>query len=692
MDLFTHVAPTFQDKLAAVPLDEDAAKWGPQILQELFRQVPEASEYNPQVVMLRQDDEQGFALGVIVISGQTDSALSMAGNEQPTSKKALIPVIIKNTELCPLDIVMTQDKRVYPLNGIRLREALFRPNTFDMMTDDSGDQSLYSMFYPPGRASNSPTSGFSAGSGDNVGYVYGPGFKMSSKIATAVEESLLHHVAPTLSQDDLDKLGEKISSMGLESQLKENPAFLAVMSHLASFDGRLLTDGDADLLMDKAASYAPIEVAQFGWDSERNTYWMKTASRSIFGLNRDDISRGQMLKLAGPEITKKVDTEGTVTVAEPAKDTAPLDTTNDRWEIIEKPGVYRVRNIDGQEMMGWVLPSLVDFDGTRVPMAVFTNGATAAVQGSIVGAKIADATMGLPEDKPQGSGLFYVMTPSGIEATVPFKIEGREASMDGGDLVHVTTLTGQPHTIRLVPGLQHMMPGEEECMLPASARFLALNKETAVPLVDDLEAVKTSSFAQPFIALRHGGDIVDLTFHRLPGFEASVPKVASIDDTIFILCAAGMQPVKAHEILKHASRTMRTEHVIGVHDVRPVEVFMQDIEKTASEKVAEVRALRQDLVKEASVLPDIQTVDSVLSLNFLNPENLRVYVGKLPYLDRALNTVCELTLFSRLGMTEVPETAAARAARALDEVIQGLKGLAMRTAETDGTPSAAAAS
>jgi len=689
MDLFTNVAPIFQDKVAAVPLDEDAAKWGPQILQELFRQVPEASEYNPQVVMLRQDDEQGFALGVIVISGQTDSALSMAGNEQPTSKKALIPVIIKNTELCPLDIVMTQDKKVYPLNGIRLREALFRPNTFDMMTDDSGDQSLYSMFYPPGRASNSPTSGFSAGSGDNVGYVYGPGMKQAS---LAVEESLLHHIAPTLSQLDLDALGEKISSMGLEPQLQQNPAFLAVMSHLASFDGRLLTEGDADLLMDKAASYAPVEVAQFGWDEIRGTYWMKTASRSIFGINRDDIDRGQMLKLAGPDITKKVDTEGTVTISEPAKDTAPLDTTNDRWEVIEKPGVYRVRNIDGQEMMGWVLPSLVDFDGTRVPMAVFTNGATAAVQGSIVGAKISDATMGLPEDKPAGSGLFYVVTPSGIEATVPFKIEGREASMDGGDLVHVTTLTGQPHVVRLVPGLQHMMPGDEECSLPASARFLALNKETAVPLVDDLEAVKTSAFAQPFIALRHGGDIIDLTFHKLPGLEATAPKVASIDDAVFVLCAAGMAPLKAHEIIKHASHTMRTEHVIGVHDVRPVETFMRDIEKTASEKVAQVRALRKDLIKEASVLPDIQTVDSVLSLNFLNPENLRVYVGKLPYLDRALNTVCELTLFSRLGMTEVPETAAARAARALDEVIQGLKGLAMRTAETDGTPSAAAAS
>ena len=176
MHLFAPVNPMFSTKVAAVPLDEDPTKWSSQILRELYRTIPESSEYSPQVVMLREDPEQGFALGVVVISGQTDSALSAAGNDQPTSKRAMIPVIIKNNELCPLDLVMTADQKMLPLTGGRLREALFRPNTFDMMTDDSSDQSLYALFYPPGRASNSPSSGFAAGAGDNVGYVYGPGF------------------------------------------------------------------------------------------------------------------------------------------------------------------------------------------------------------------------------------------------------------------------------------------------------------------------------------------------------------------------------------------------------------------------------------------------------------------------------------------------------------------------------------
>ena len=217
--------------------------------------------------------------------------------------------------------------------------------------------------------------------------------------------------------------------------------------------------------------------------------------------------------------------------------------------------------------------------------------------------------------------------------------------------------------------------------MPRSARFLPLNKESPVPLIDDLDSIKTSSYDRPYIAIRHGGDVIDLAFHQLPGLEASSPKVASIDDATFTLCAAGMSPADAYGLLKRASVTMNTEYAVGVRDVRPVAAFMAPIEKAASEKVAAARAFRQDLLKEAAILPDIQTVDSVLSLGYINPENIRLFVGRLPYLEKALNTICELTLFSRLGMSEVPESASARAARALDEVIQGLKGLGLRSVD-----------
>lgn len=678
MHLFTSIEPLFSTKVAAVPLDEDSSRWSSQILQELYRTVPEASEYNPQVLMLRQDDEQGFALGVVVISGQTDSALSAAHSQQSTSKRALIPVVIKNNELCPLDLVMTGNQKMLPLNGTRLREALFRPNTFDMMTDDSSDQSLYSLFYPPGRGSNSPGSGFAGGSGDTAGVIYGPGMKTAE---AQLKQSMLSSILPTLSQLDLDALSQKVSELGLEGQLRANPAFLAVMSKVSEYDGRLLREGDPEILMDKAASLAGVDVAQFGYNPYLNIYWVKTAARSLYSPSAEAISRGDLLKLAGAEITEKVDTEGTVTVSDPVRSATPL-SIEDRWELITTPGIYRVRGTNGQEMTGWVLPSLTDFDGTRVPMTAFTNGAAASVQSEVVGSKVTDSVLNLPAAKPQGAGLLYVAGAAGIEATVPFKIQGSEAGMDGSDTLHVVSMTGSPHRIRFVEGLKAMVPGGDEVMMPATAKFLPLNQEAPVVLVDNLDAMKTAAFAQPYITIRHGGDILGLEYHQLPGFEACGLKTASLDDAVFTLCAAGMSPPQAHALIKQAEVSMNTVFAAGVQDIRPVDQFMVEVEKRAAAKVAEAHALRRDLLKEASVLPDIQTVDSVLSLNYINPENIRLYVGKLPYLERALNTVCELTLFSRLGMSEVPENAAARAARAIDEVVQGLKGLAMRTADT----------
>lgn len=683
MTLFTTVAPTLEfTKTAAVPLDDDPSKWASQILQELYRQVPEASEYAAQVLMLREEHEQGYALGVIVISGQTDSALSATQSDDPQSKKALVPIIISNNELSPLDTLMTADKKMLPLNGGRLREALFRPNTFDMMTDDQGDQSLYSMFYPPGRSANAQGSGLGFGNGSGgdggVSYMMGPGMK------NAAAQGVLEAIAHTLSQADLDGLADKIAELKLTPQLMNNVAFGAMVAKLASHDGALVRAGDDDILMDKAARVAPTDVHQFGWSVERG-YWMKTASRSLYAPHGGgvDITRGQLIALAGIKVAAKVDEDGPVTIAEPV-DSGPMSVSADRWEVVTKAGVYRVKDTSGNELTGWVIPSLVDLDGTRVPMTAFTNGSAAAVQTEVVGSSVSSAAVNLTSAPPKGTGLFYVAGPQGIEATVPVQVVGSEAGMDGNDVMHVMSMTGTPARLRFVEGVQSMVPGHDEVLLPKGARFLPLSKEAPVPLMDSLDAMNAKvASSGSYIEVRHGGgNNVSLTLFGLPELAKTASRYSSVDDAVFTLCAAGASPLRAHSIIKQAELNMSTEVVRGLRDVRSVDTMLDSVMKSASLQVGASHKYRRDLVKEAAVLPDIQTVDTVLSLGYINPENIRIYVSKLPYLDRALNTLCELVVFSRLGMSEVPEGAAARASRALDEVIQGLKGLAMRASDS----------
>mgnify|MGYP001252627898 CR=1 FL=1 len=89
MDIFEHeTALDFTTpKKASVQLDEDPQTWSRQVLTELYRVVPEISDYTPEVMFLKTDEEQGYALGVIVITNSTDSALSATrvGNAARTS-------------------------------------------------------------------------------------------------------------------------------------------------------------------------------------------------------------------------------------------------------------------------------------------------------------------------------------------------------------------------------------------------------------------------------------------------------------------------------------------------------------------------------------------------------------------------------------------------------------------------------
>ena len=166
----------------------------------------------------------------------------------------------------------------------------------------------------------------------------------------------------------------------------------------------------------------------------------------------------------------------------------------------------------------------------------------------------------------------------------------------------------------------------------------------------------------------------------------NMPKVASLlsttdlsrDEAAFALCLVGADIPTARHTLDKVASTSDVVTLAGTVDVKLASDYTGLALDAGRDAVALTRSLRQDLLKEAAVMPDAQTVDAALGLRFINPENVRMYVGYLPYLEKTLSMICELTLASRLGMSEVPEYAAARAARSMDDAIQGLKGLALR--------------
>ncbi len=98
-----------------------------------------------------------------------------------------------------------------------------------------------------------------------------------------------------------------------------------------------------------------------------------------------------------------------------------------------------------------------------------------------------------------------------------------------------------------------------------------------------------------------------------------------------------------------------------------------EVQKKANIKIPNMS--KYDLIKVASVFDSMDTVDKVLGLNFINPSNIARFASVLPQLKDTREELVRLLIVCRIGLTEVPEPAITQALDALDEIISGLRQL-----------------
>lgn len=660
------------EKTASIPLEEDPQLWGRQVLIELFRAVPEAAQYSPEFLPYRIDEERGYGLGAVALKATVDSALKMPEKKRPPM--ALVPVIIAGYKLKPFDVMYATNGKAYPFTADRLRQALFRPDMFEVMANESDLGVLYNTFFPPGRSDNS----FGAGYGQPLGggapgsaqTIYGSG--MMGKY------SMLETVAPTILIPDLTKLSEALEADGHYMEaLRHNQAFLGAISGLAAHHKEASENTPKDLL-DVAVKLASPSVTQIGFSEEKGMYWVKSASAHAYAdPHVVYLSRKDFLKLASEEGAARVDTEGTVTVThDPSVAEKETSVAEVRWEPVTKPGIYRVQAVSGEELTGWVFPSLVDVDGQSVPLAIFSNGSSFAIQNQIVGIGVG-AGSAPPTGSPRGTGVFFVQGPGGITATVPVSVVGTEAAMDGADVVHVNTSMGVAATIRKVGSLKSMLGGQGDLLIPMHAEWMPLTGQEVQLASSPDQTQKMASAETAVSVLWLPTQEVRVMYRMMPKLASVSPTTMPVADAFWYLGLAGLSAKTAADLMSESARTGKAALLEGCRDVALAhEIYAASLEKAAA-NTSKLFDLRVDLTKEASVLPTTDTVDSVLSLQFINSENIRMYVSKLPYLEQSLSTLCELLIAQRMGVQALPEGALTRAIRGLDSVTQALRAMAM---------------
>jgi len=709
MDLFIDTSIQFEKKASEVPLPEDPNAWPHEILQELYKQVPYVSDFEPHVVMDKVDPERGYAFGHVEISNKSEiqHATSAAGQQAAGIKTVKIPVIVKQMKLQPFDVIVTPGNDMLPLTEPRLRQAIFRPTPFDITGKGPGDQSIIGQLYPPYRQNYGFGGGGAVSSAgtkeasDTVQEYYEhwkkgtPGLPANhaqlkgehkDKFHAYIREekespawpkhaSILDRILPTINESDHRAFFQKLANPALQTAfLRNDAATTPALSKLASCRP-LSVEKTAAVLRDMPPTAVQVLKAPEG-------YVVKMAAHYCWEPVEELLDRGEVVRRFGEKIAFDTDVSGGVTMSEGATADSTPQPEEDKYELIKDFGIYKVKDTEDRELIGYVFPNLLDLDGTPLPICLFTNGSNASVQGEIAGVSVGIGA-NLMEGSPRGKGVFYELLTNGrAQATIPITItasvEGAEPG-DGGIVLHGETYDGRPVEVSVQPNLAKIQFQDGRLLVPETMSWLPLDQCDEIALQGDPGQIsKMAHLARGgVVEIRCGGpDSFSFKGPPVEKLASDATQFLSLDDAVFLLAGLGVNPKHGFDKLAEALPGHRVIEVMTARELSTSEEQYGEAVKMASAVLSFLPNLRRDLVKEAAVIPDPSAVDTVLSLGFLNPENIRVFLSALPEIEASQKRLCELLVAARLGMQDVPVAALESAVRSTEEVIEGLKVLA----------------
>lgn len=676
----------FVEKTAGeVDLPDDPNQWAQQILQELYKQVPYITDYQPHVQMSRVDAERGYGMGHVEIQNQSEAPMETPQEQLDAAgiRSVRIPFVIREKKLSPFDLLINDTAAIIPLTENRLRQALFRPQAFDVTSRTPGDQSMIGQLYPPYRQNYGFGGGgiaMNAAGGMGLGKVgsaleeylgqtAAPPVKPVLVVKTAAERhstSILEAILPTLDEHDSERLADVVSKHA--SVLVRRPK-VASARFTVAVDAVLASQGQVK----HAAWEGWIKPDVVQVQKVSSGYRVKTASHRFWDPQTDVVDRGDVVRRFGARVALEADLSGSCTVAHGLYKMAKEEAASTP-QAVSKPGAYKVMDSSGKEHVGYVVPSLIDVHGAEVPIALFTNGSAVAVQSDVHGTPAGD--IALPSGPIGKTGAFYTADGGAVRMTIPFDLQDSVSFGDQPRVYNGTTFDGQPIEVSVQPNITDITPTDSNRVLvPASWKWLPLDGVAHVHLIgsEEMEAANPENKLAQVEVISDG---TSFSFRGIPLTKMASDKksLLDIDSAMFLLAGLGVDPEYGTQKMAEAIAFSRP---VAIKIARVIEQKADLMEKALEKAAGVVNAVagfkQPILIKEAASFPDPQMVDTVLSLGFINPENIMTFVSYLPDIEDVQTKLCELLFSVRLGMTNIPQSALERSIRSMEEVIEGLK-------------------
>lgn len=691
-----------------------ADRWVQEVMQRLREEHPYVSEYSLRGALTHSDQEKQYGMGYVDVRSHSDSPLKMPGIR--------IPFVIEKGMLHPIKVFLDPKGRADHLEKDIVGEVLFSAAPSLSLTQPEPTTSLMSALYPPDRVRH----GMMGMGGSQF-------VKQNSAMVDPTVEILDTRRGPWLGDDAERMLKEAGVSLGraereqihkkAQARLHERGQRISLLDKVAhTFDRSQLDHFANQITQDvatrfhhnhkigmvnyilqvkpcdesaasqalKLASRTDFEPEQGGMgvmQIERmgaGKYLIKRASTETYEPSRDLVSVHDIGAVVGEDFVADVRENGRATISTEAAIQQNLDDT--LIEHITDYGIFKVQSLeDGAHLLGWAITNVLDFYGGASNLKIFTNGEKYALQEHMAGVRVSQGTA-LPRKVPKGGdfGSFYSVSPSGrVSALLPVTIT-HEEDIEGSKYWACVDLWGTPIRITLAPDMKRPVETEEHTFaLPDTMLFLPLKRE--VKLVP--EPLLFSKTAR--------ANNVRLIYNGMFSFQGpAVEKVShahrsalSEADAEMLGVALGLDVDTCRNKLAWAMKEGETTFlgrtlVSGAakrEKIASIQAHLRDGKGDAARQVA--RGLYRDTVKIAAMLPDMATpnsVDAVLSLNFINQENLQLFIESLPHLETARRDLAELYITTMVGLPDVSNTAILRAMENLTEVCKGLRKVKMR--------------
>jgi len=444
------------------------------------------------------------------------------------------------------------------------------------------------------------------------------------------------------SYDGMGKFASVIDSIGITEEQKE-----AMVDALSTKEMELafMKNAGFSLIIEKIANKVPEQedalCMQFKKLSHREVL-VKWATAT--GEFSQTVPTSEAANMLGSNEVFSLAPNDSITLT---TNTAQKNTLDNRTvKEVHCFGEYKVQTVEGDELLGYIIP-MISLDNKQLPSFLFTNGSVSCVQPKIAGELVATGTK-LPSNLLSGTGVFYLERDGSVVCSEPLEIQHTEDT-----IVHCSDLLGQELIINLVDMNVPVQLGQNEFAIPSYAKFMRLPEEAVVLREDPVTFMKVANKLDPLYITRFYDDYYIESLEKRAYFDK--------EDAEFYLYKLGFNgKVELDKLVKHG------EEVTLYGAIYPQTELKED---------PNLAVPFTETLKIAASLKDEDTIDKILSLSFINSDNVNKYIDMLPSFEDVEGKLADLLFASRLGITDIPEENVSLAMGHVGKILKGLKNI-----------------